>query len=291
MPIGKAGALGLLLGLLLLALAPALAGAEVMYGPGENEDITVFPSAVPNSTVVELVHGGNWDSQTLPVMDRPDARDLAEAGYTVFDINYPLAKGLGTRDVTTAFPMEPDAIELATHWVQAHAREYNGDPSNIVLLGGSTGANIATLAAERLDRETPGAISGLIELSGPMDLQTLAEYTTRTAREGEEEIGKASSLYLPLAQAIGCKARELLLFSCEASERAWSPVANIPPACPAMSLFGARQELMPIEQQEEMFDAAQAGGCQVELTVEPAGHSFAYWDRALPVMLAFLAAH
>ena len=166
------------------------------------------------------------------------------------------------------------------------AAVYNGDPTNIVLLGGSTGGNLAMLGGEMLDAETAGTVRGIVNLSGPADLVTLRAYEEQLKAES-----KPASLYQPLATALGCRSLPLCT---EAQEREWSPTARIPAAasCPAWYLAGGEADtVLPIAQQREMLAALEAAGCSATLRVVPNGHSFAYWAKIAPEVVAFLRAN
>jgi acetyl esterase/lipase len=86
------------------------------------------------------VHGGGWtlgskDQQGIPLMQR-----MAERGWLGVSINYRLAP----RD---PFPAQIVDVKKAIAWVKEHAEEYGGDPSYVVITGGSAGGHLASLAA------------------------------------------------------------------------------------------------------------------------------------------------
>ena len=82
------------------------------------------------------VHGGGWtlgskDAQGIPLMQR-----MAERGWVCVAINYRLAP----RD---AFPAQIIDVKKAIAWVKEHIEEYGGDPSYVVITGGSAGGHLA----------------------------------------------------------------------------------------------------------------------------------------------------
>jgi acetyl esterase len=88
--------------------------------------------------VVLYVHGGGFrilSKDSHWVMGLVFAR----AGYVVFNISYRLAP----RD---PFPAGLQDVMSAYAWVLAHAHEYGGDASRIVMAGESAGANLVTAA-------------------------------------------------------------------------------------------------------------------------------------------------
>ena len=95
---------------------------------------------VVGAPVLLQVHGGGWtlgskDAQGIPLMQR-----MAERGWVCVAINYRLAP----RD---AFPAQIIDVKKAIAWVKEHIEEYGGDPSYVVITGGSAGGHLTALAA------------------------------------------------------------------------------------------------------------------------------------------------
>ena len=95
---------------------------------------------VDGAPVLLQVHGGGWtmgskDQQGIPLMQR-----MAERGWVCVAVNYRLAP----RD---PFPAQIIDVKRAIAWVKDHIEEYGGDPSYVVLTGGSAGGHLTALAA------------------------------------------------------------------------------------------------------------------------------------------------
>jgi acetyl esterase/lipase len=95
---------------------------------------------VVGAPVLIQVHGGGWtlgskDQQGIPLMQR-----MAERGWVCVAINYRLAP----RD---PFPAQVVDVKRAIAWVKEHIEEYGGDPSYVVVTGGSAGGHLTALAA------------------------------------------------------------------------------------------------------------------------------------------------
>jgi acetyl esterase/lipase len=95
---------------------------------------------VVGAPVLIQVHGGGWtmgskDQQGIPLMHR-----MAEHGWVCVAVNYRLAP----RD---AFPAQIVDVKRAIAWVKNHVEEYGGDPSYVVITGGSAGGHLSALAA------------------------------------------------------------------------------------------------------------------------------------------------
>lgn len=90
--------------------------------------------------VLIAMHGGGWRRG-----DRKSYRywgnHLAKNGYALFAIQYRLAKG------AKAFPEALDDVRMAVAFVRAHARALGVDPERIGVIGDSSGAHLAALAA------------------------------------------------------------------------------------------------------------------------------------------------
>lgn len=93
-----------------------------------------------NAPVLIQVHGGGWtvgkkEEQALMLMYR-----LAELGWVCVAANYRLSP-------KHRFPTHVIDVKRAIAWVRANIAEYGGDPSYLVLTGGSAGGHLSSLAA------------------------------------------------------------------------------------------------------------------------------------------------
>jgi acetyl esterase/lipase len=129
---------------------------------GHELEMDVFvPPSQPSTLMpgVFVIHGGSWKGGSRAEFSGL-SRFLAARGYVVAAIDYRLAPRY-------PFPAQRDDVAAALAAFQAHAVEYGLDPSRVVLLGRSAGAQLALLAAY-----TPGAsgIRGVVSFYGPTDL-------------------------------------------------------------------------------------------------------------------------
>ncbi len=103
-----------------------------IYRP-EGVDLTDAP-------VLVQVHGGGWtigdkSQQGLLLMNRMAAR-----GWVCVAINYRLAP-------KHPFPAQIIDVKRALAWIRENIADYGGDPSYLVITGGSAGGHLASLAA------------------------------------------------------------------------------------------------------------------------------------------------
>jgi acetyl esterase/lipase len=287
--------LSLLLGLALLALlvAPAAMaagrkgtngeGAEpvfrsLSYGPSPAELLDVYASGVPHSTVVVLVHGGGWRKQGDLSRLESESLSLQRAGLTVFDINYDQDGG-GVR----AFPLEPNDVLEATHWAISHAASFNGNPAKVVLIGGSAGGHLVSLAAEQLAVSDPGVVKGVISLSGPMNFISLWPQI----ENGTLAIS-GDNFRISVEMALGFRGTHQFP---RAFAEQWSPALHVPRRdCPTWLIINSASEAIPLSQAEEMQGALEQADCESTLRVVPGSeHSFAYWTHVRGEIGRFIA--
>ena len=126
-----------------------------VYRPGDR------PTGCP---VLLQVHGGGWvlgskDEQGRPLMNR-----LAREGWVCVAISYRLSP-------RATFPDHIIDVKRAIAWIRENIEAYGGDPSFIVVTGGSAGGHLAALTAltanepeyqpgfERVDTRVEGCIA------------------------------------------------------------------------------------------------------------------------------------
>jgi len=286
----------LLTGAALCCSAPAIAQAstaqtsigpvyeKVPYGPRVSEVANIYEAVTADPTTVMLVHGGGWRTQLSMTHLHKEAVALQDAGFTVFDIDY-------SQDSTRipAFPGEPENVEAAVRFAIAHAAQYNANPGNVVMVGGSAGGNLVALAAEHLDAESPGTVRGVVTLSGPMNFESLLSMV------GAGEITNANFV-ASVFRAVGMNEEELEegeegAVGNSQAVREGSPVLNVHAAgCPAWLIFNSEHELIPLSQAQEMSGALGAAGCQATVSVVPGRqHAFEYWNKVSPQIMSFIA--
>lgn len=93
-----------------------------------------------DAPVLIQIHGGGWtignkEQQGLLLMNR-----MAQQGWVCVSANYRLAPG-------HRFPTQIIDVKRAIAWVHENIKEYGGDPSYVVITGGSAGGHLAALAA------------------------------------------------------------------------------------------------------------------------------------------------
>ena len=93
-----------------------------------------------SGTAIVYLYGGSWHFFDKDVLTRPLFRQLTAQGHVVMDAAHrscPEADVIG---------MVGD-VHRAVAWIKANAERYGVDPERVVVMGGSSGAHIALLAA------------------------------------------------------------------------------------------------------------------------------------------------
>ncbi|MET0545865.1 MAG: alpha/beta hydrolase [Caulobacterales bacterium] len=116
---------------------------DLAYGPAYAQKLDVYgANAISDkkAPIILMVHGGSWkygDKGLGRVVDNKAGHYLAR-GYVFVSINYRL--------IPEAYPADQARdVASALAYVQAHAEEWGGDASRIVLIGHSAGAHLVSL--------------------------------------------------------------------------------------------------------------------------------------------------
>ncbi len=116
---------------------------DVPYGEVRRRNLldVYRPKAGASGAPVLLqVHGGAWAVSNKNHQGRPLMLHMPARGWVCVAPNYRMSP----RHVWPAHIVD---VKLAIAWIREHAREYGGDPSMIVITGGSAGGHLAALAA------------------------------------------------------------------------------------------------------------------------------------------------
>lgn len=170
------------------AISPALASSvaywfrrvrkNVSYGDGVRQLVDIYDGGPgDNKPVVVFVTGGAWiigyKAWAVPL-----GRALAAQGVLVVAPDYrncPQARVDGMLE----------DVDRAVAWTKAHAAEYGGDPSRLVLCGQSAGAHLcALLLLRKAQNDVFGSpngwraadVLGFIGISGPYHLEATSAH-------------------------------------------------------------------------------------------------------------------
>ncbi|HVT22586.1 MAG TPA: alpha/beta hydrolase, partial [Mycobacteriales bacterium] len=118
----------------------------ITYAGGADADkrhrLDVYQPREPGSgrPVLLQIHGGGWvignkEEQGLPLMTHLSAR-----GWVCVAPNYPLSP-------KATWPEHLIAVKQSLAWIRRNIEQYGGDPSYVVVTGGSAGGHLAAMVA------------------------------------------------------------------------------------------------------------------------------------------------
>ncbi len=119
-----------------------------IYSPKNNDQ---------NFPAIFLIHGGGWKSGNKSHMQELGTA-LAERGYVSMAMEYRLS-------LEAKYPAGVDDVKSAVRWAMVHASVLNIDTSQLVLLGCSSGAQMASLIGMTAE-ESGLPIQAVINLDG-----------------------------------------------------------------------------------------------------------------------------
>lgn len=125
-------------------------------GPGGEQRLNIYvPEGSGPFPIVVYFHGGGFVGGSLDVVDEPARALTADARAIVITAAY-------RRAPESKFPAATDDSMAALTWAAEHAREFDGDPERLFVMGDSAGGNIAAVAAIRCRDENGPKLAGQI---------------------------------------------------------------------------------------------------------------------------------
>jgi len=207
--------------------------------------------------VVLYVHGGGWTGG-----DKSDGAGLLfkEAlvlrGFAMAAINY----RLGPKYV---FPAQIEDVKCAVRHLRANASKYNLDPERIGAIGGSAGGHLVALLGVA-DKEAgwdvgeysdqSSRVQAVVDMFGPIDLKKMAEGSPRRY----------------MLQLFGATSID------DPALATYSPLTYLTKDDPPfLILHGDKDEMVPLEQSQILYDRLKETGIPAEMVVvKNAGHGF-----------------
>ena len=191
----------LLAGLVMASVAAALALSAAPAGAatatlGIDYDLDGSPSPVPprlnqldlyrpsgaaagdDRPVVVFVHGGGWRRGDKGNAIANKMNLFTGAGYVFASVDYRLSPDPidpAYPPDRIRFPDQPDDVGEAIGWIDRNVSAYGGDPSRIILIGHSAGAQLVALVSTDPEYVTrwgvdPDHLIGTIPLDGAYDI-------------------------------------------------------------------------------------------------------------------------
>jgi acetyl esterase/lipase len=206
--------------------------------------------------VFVYVHGGAWVIGNKRQQGRLTIHELAAAGWLCASIDYRLSP-------RATFPDHLDDVRDALAWLRAHVAEHGGDPSFIVIGGGSAGAHLASLAALE-DATKDDAARG-----GPPLAGCVSYYGVYDLVDDDRHFRHRAFHDLLMARLVmKCKLADARDRYAKAS-----PLAQVCEAAPPfLLLHGDRDTLAPVGAARRFRDALRAAGVTTAYVELPGAH-------------------
>ena len=249
--------------------------------PGPKPSPQDAATAAPTYPGVLMFHGGGWIRTSKSTMSSFYNRYLSH-GFVVCNAEYRLADPTGqfTPESAIAPAAVQDALKAA-QWFWDHADVYNLDQSRYVVTGASAGGHLALMVGlctdEKLGPCNPKdfKIAAIVNGYGPADVPDLLQRRTSWAVQWLPENTPNRDL---LAKQV-------------------SPLTYVrKDAPPLLTVQGANDTTVPIEQNQRLTAALKAAGADAEIHLVPgAGHGYqtppTAWPDAEKTTFDWLAQH
>lgn len=205
-------------------------------------------SAHAGAPVLVQVHGGGWSMGDKSGQAHPLMSHLAERGWVCVAINYRLSP-------RSRWPDHIVDVKRAIAWTRANIAEHGGDPSFVVLTGGSAGGHLTALAAltPGLAEFQPGFEEADTGVVAAVPFYGVYDFTNRGGTAGR---GLVRFLE-----------RQVMRTALADDRQTWdqaSPISHVGPhAPPFFVLHGVNDSLVPVEQAREFVAALRASSRRV----------------------------
>ncbi|MEX2279344.1 MAG: alpha/beta hydrolase, partial [Acidimicrobiia bacterium] len=209
-------------------------------------------------TLVYL-HGGSWTGGDPHAQSRPLIHHLAEDGWVVATVGYPLSP-------KATFPDHLIGVKKALAWLRTEGAEHGVDPDRMAIAGGSAGGHLAALAALTPNRPEyqPGFEDVDTSVTACVTLYGIYDFLNRNRTRQD----------WPLIPNIVMKADPILD---EAKFRAASPLDQVgADAPPFLVIHGTHDSLVPPGEARAFVEALRKDSRSdvTYLEVEGAQHAF-----------------
>lgn len=243
-------------------IRPVKANERISYGPEKSQFGDLFlPKDVKGpASVVILVHGGCWQAEVPAEAISAIAADLASHGVAVWSVEY---RRIG--EPGGGFPNMYTDIGAAFDKLRDVAKTHKLDLSNVVAVGHSAGAHMATWAAARGRLPAGNAWRGadplkvrtVILLNGVADLEHNADL-----------LPLACGTDVKLAQIVGEKTAARPDVFADTSPNKWLPLG-----IRTLSIMGEYDPIVPPYVGLWWLKLATKAGDKVDLiTIKDGGH-------------------
>ena len=163
---------------------------NIFYGTHHQECVDIFPAEKKLAKTMVFIHGGYWHLLDKSLFHFLAPTFLKNNITTVF-INYPLVPG-------ASLDMIVSSCHKVMRWVFDNIMPFNGDPSQLYIMGHSAGGHLASmLLAEDLT-----FLKGVVSLSGLFRLEpVMLSYLNDVLRMDIDIVERNSPVFLKPANS------------------------------------------------------------------------------------------
>ena len=233
--------------------------SQIAYGTAVKQFGELWlPPGTGSHPIIILIHGGAWQSNANLAYTRLAAKDLAQRGFAVWNIEY---RAIG--DNGGGFPGTFLDVGAATDRLRELAKSKPLDLSCVIAVGHSAGGLLAMWLASRKRIPTSSPlykfdilpIRGVVDLAGPPDLRSGYDLSNAAGGAGtvEKLIGVERSGF-------------------DAALKDTSPAELLPLGVKQFLIFGALDQVVPADQGYLYQHAAAAKGERVDLQIVAEAH-------------------
>lgn len=239
---------------------------DIVYAHVEGTDLLLdlyLPERAEGpSPAIIWVHGGAWRMGSKE--DSP-AAGVVDHGYAVASISYRMS-------YEALFPAQIQDCKAAVRWLRANAERYDLDPERFGAWGASAGGHLAALLGTAGDvvvwdrvggnREFSSRVQAVCDWFGPTNFLRMSDAPGAMDHDAPDS---------PESELVGGPIRENRDLVARAN-----PITYIAPGEPPfLIVHGDKDDLVPLNQSELLYEALQAAGVESTLIVlEGAGHGF-----------------
>jgi acetyl esterase/lipase len=201
--------------------------------------------------ILVQIYGGAWQRGS-PDDNEIFARYFASRGHVVFAIDYRHAP-------RWRWPAQIEDVRAALAWIRAHASDYDGDATRIALVGRSSGAQLALVAAYQ---EGAAKVAGVVSFYGPTDLAEGWRVPPRPDPLGVRAV--LETLLDGTPDQVPARYREA------------SPITYVSPKVPpTLLIYGIRDHIVEAKFGRELDERLRSAGARsVLLEIPWAEHAF-----------------
>lgn len=240
--------------------------ADLVYGTADGQPLTMdyyAPKGPGPHPIAIIVHGGGYIGGTSRSGSEAYCADfLAPAGYAVFSINYRLAPKYPYPDMVAD-------VERAIRYLRHNARQWDGDPEKIALIGGSAGGFLSNMVGLLEAGPVPGATDAVDRENAKV--QAVVTLFAQSSFQTVPLNANVHALLDPLIKEKG---------EAEALREA-SPITYVSKnAPPFLQILGDKDEYIPFSEATNLDAALRRVGVSSEIIRIPNGmHSTGGWYK------------